>query len=180
MFDFEKYFIFSVDKMLAFLAKKLRILGFNVYLRQDDDDLFYFIEKSILQKRFLITSSFKLLTTVLNTKRYKIYFDKIIFANFEIVDKNQNSIIDLIKYIFSFLFKFYNLENIKYKELIDFIYQNKLSRCLICNFKVVLRDNNLYYCVNCDKFYWEGSHHRNINYFIDSVINKLSEENKLP
>jgi len=173
MFDFERYFIFSVDKMLAFLAKKLRILGFDVYLRQDEDDLFYFIEKSIIQKRFLITSSFNLLITVLNTKRYKPYFDKIIFINFEVV--NKDSIIDLIKYVFSFLFKFYNLENIKYKELIDFIYQNKLSRCLICNFKVVLRDNNLYYCVNCDKYYWEGFHHRNINHFIDSVIYELSD-----
>jgi len=33
MFDFEKCFIFSEDKMLAFLAKKLRILGFDTYLR---------------------------------------------------------------------------------------------------------------------------------------------------
>jgi uncharacterized protein with PIN domain len=173
MFDFERYFIFSVDKMLAFLVKKLRILGFDVYLRQDDDDLFYFIEKSIIQNRFLITSSFNLLTTVLDTKRYKHYFDKIIFVNFEAV--NKDSIIDLIKYVFSFLFKFYNLENIKYKELIDFIYQNELSRCLICNFKVVLKDNNLYYCANCDKYYWEGSHHRNINFFIDSVIYELSD-----
>ncbi|MGB9639025.1 MAG: Mut7-C RNAse domain-containing protein [bacterium] len=182
-FDFEQSFRFSVDKMLAFLAKKLRILGFDTYLRNDDHDLSYFIQKSILEKRFIISSSYKLLTTFCNTKRYKFYFNKVIFINSELIDsklvgselnlKDRDFIVSLISYIFSFLFKFYNLDKIYYKDLINFINQNKLSRCLICNKKVIKKDNNFYYCIECDKLYWEGCHHKNINNFINSVITKF-------
>ncbi len=178
MFDFEKCFIFSVDKMLAFLAKKLRILGFDTYLRYDTDELPYFIQKSILQQRFIITSSYKLLSTILNTNRYKNYFNKIIFINSETHIKNIkdiNNVVSLILFIFEFLFRYYNLDKSYYINLIKFINQNKLSRCLICNSKVIENEKNLYYCVNCDKFYWEGYHHRNINSFINLIISKLSK-----
>ncbi len=176
MFDFEKNFVFSVDKMLAFLAKKLRILGFDTYLRQDSDDLSYFIQKSILQKRFIITSSYKLLSVILNTKRYKSYFNKIIFINNDTNTENIKNIsyaVNLVVLIFSFLFRFYNLNENYYLNLANFINQNKLNRCLICNNKVIQKDKNLYYCINCSKFYWEGYHHKNINFFIKFVISEL-------
>ena len=184
-------FKFSIDKMLAFLAKKLRILGFDTYLRQDSDNLNYFIEKSILENRFIITTSLKLLSVVLSTKRYRNYLKKIIFIDMkDLLSDNlpsnndfQNLIkhlsVRIIHFVFLSVFNFcktnYNLSINKdlVKKLIVFINRNKLSRCLICNNKVIEKPNSLYYCGVCDKFYWEGYHHKNINSFVNSVMDLL-------
>ena len=151
---------FVVDLMLGNLARWLRILGYDtVYGVKDDEEL---LKISKEQKRILITSDKKLARKAKN----------VIFI------KNGLSIEEQLV----LLKKTLNLKIPKEPQL----------RCPNCNAllrkakkeeteelkEMIKRENkkwkptkNVYFCENCKKFYWEGSHWKNMK----KVLLKVAE-----
>lgn len=142
------------DQMLGTLAKWLRIFGYDTFFANNiisDNDL---INVAKNEDRVLITRDKELIQKSKKQKIRVIGIDtidldgqiRIVLENFEIDEK---------------LF---------------------LSRCTICNSevekidkklvkgkvpkKVFEKQNRFFYCQNCDKYYWFGSHY-------DKMVNKI-------
>ncbi len=136
--------------MLGTLAKWLRICGFDTYYANnflDDNDLLKIAEK---ENRLLITRDKEL---VYNAKR----------RNLKVIQIKTTNIDEQLKT----LFQNFNLDESLF-----------LSRCLLCNTLVkpidkkeikdkvpkhVFENNeNFWYCKNCNKYYWKGTHFENM------------------
>jgi uncharacterized protein with PIN domain len=140
---------FICDDMLAKLARWLRILGFDTAfeLNIPDQDL---IDRSLRERRALLTQDKHLLMS---------------YCLPSVCLLPQMPYIDQLKFVISR----YDLYRTEFKLF---------SRCLICNnslfsinkeniapkipFKVFDQCRDFYYCSNCDKIYWNGTHHKNI------------------
>ena len=151
---------FVVDLMLGNLARWLRILGYDtIYGIKDDDEL---LKISKQQKRILITSDRKLARKAKN----------VVFIKNGLKIEEQ---LILLK------------KTLKLK-----IPKEPQLRCPNCNAPLrkakneeieelkerIKKENkkwketkNVYFCEDCKKFYWEGSHWRNIKRVLLNVAN---------
>ncbi len=145
--------------MLGTLAKWLRILGFDTFYANStmDDSEILRITKN--EKRILITRDKALSSTA---KR----------ENLQTIEIKSTDIDEQLKLV---------LKNIKLDE------NNFLSRCLLCNTlveeidknkiknkvpeKVFKNNEKFWYCPECNRIYWKGSHYLNMI----KKINKLKQ-----
>ncbi len=141
--------------MLGSLAKYLRFMGYDTYYVKNnvkDDEILEICKK---ENRILITRDYELSKKCDNS----IYIDDI---------KLEKQI--------KFLINKLNLN-----------FDNALSRCSLCNTELIKIDkenvknlvpinvyNNIdefYYCTNCKKVYWFGSHTKNIIKRLEEIKN---------
>jgi len=136
---------FILDVHLGTLAKYMRMLGFDTLYKNDyiDEEI---VKISLKEKRAILTKDRGILKRSEVTHGYWIRSTK-----------TDTQIIEVIK-------RFDLKEQIK-----------ELSRCLLCNSllkkiskeKIIDRlprkvkefQNEFYYCKNCDKIFWKGSHY---------------------
>jgi hypothetical protein len=145
--------------MLGTLAKWMRIYGLDTFYANSEMNDLKLIEICKKEERILITRDKELIT---RARR----------ENIKTIEIRSIDLNDQIRKIVS------NIE-IDSKKL--------LSRCILCNSKVVdikkdevrgkvperVYDNNekFWYCKKCDKIYWKGSHFEN-------MIGKINEIKK--
>lgn len=147
---------FVLDVHLGKLCKYLRMLGFDVYYRNDlDDD--EIVKISITENRIILTRDIGILKNGLVSHGYWV--------------RSQDSKKQLWEVIRRF-----DLNN----ELRPFY------RCIVCNGLIIevakkdiehlLRENtraffnHFFQCQSCGKIYWEGSHFETMQEFVDNVI----------
>jgi len=146
---------FIVDAMLGTLAKWLRIMGYDTLYEKNfsDDDLFF---KAFLEDRILLTRDRELS---------------------ERVGEKQSHFITEVK------LKDQLRQLIARFELDE--HKNLLSRCVLCNSPIVpitkekVKDrvpdyvfetvSEFYFCENCNKIYWRGSHAEQIQAFLSEI-----------
>ncbi len=146
---------FILDVHLGTLAKYMRMLGFDTLYRNNykDEEI---VDISLKEKRTILTRDRGIL------KRSKVTHGYWIRSS-----KTDEQIIEVIK-------RFDLKEEIK-----------ELSRCLLCNSllrkiskeKVIDRlpqkvkeyQSEFYYCKNCDKIFWKGSHYTKMKGIIERV-----------
>lgn len=147
---------FVLDVHLGTLAKYLRMIGFDTIYKNDynDDEI---IEISLNERRTILTRDRGILKRNVVTHGYWI--------------RNQNPELQLKEVVERF-----NLKN----QIREF------ERCLECNAKlekvdkekiierlplrVRQRQNNFWYCKNCDNIYWRGSHFDKMKEIINRVL----------
>ncbi|HDQ00202.1 MAG TPA: hypothetical protein ENN22_13615 [bacterium] len=153
---------FVVDVMLGKLARWLRILGYDTIYQPDfsDDDLFFC---SYLENRVLLTRDRALAG--------RMHKDRVLLLN----DTDLKSQLTEVVQCF----------DLKTEGLV-------FSRCTICNQKIipvekaVVADRvpayifdticQFYYCQNCDKVYWEGSHLQHAKQFLKKLKGRNGEQ----
>ena len=146
---------FILDVHLGTLAKYMRILGFDSLYKNNykDEEI---VDISLKEKRTILTRDRGILKRSEVTHGYWIRSSK-----------TDEQIIEVIK-------RFDLKEEIK-----------ELSRCLLCNSllrkiskeKVIDRlprkvnefHNEFYYCMNCNKIFWKGSHYTKMKGIIERV-----------
>lgn len=145
---------FLCDQMLGNLSRWLRFFGFDTYYIKtniDDDELLNIAEKD---NRIILTRDKEL---IIRAKKRKLGIIKIDTIDLD----NQLKLV---------------LKNIKIDN------DKILSRCSICNTilrqiekddiknrlpnKIYNNMNDFFFCKNCDKIYWMGSHY-------DKIINRI-------
>lgn len=145
---------FLCDQMLGNLSRWLRFFGFDTYYIKidiDDDELLNIAEKD---NRIILTRDKEL---IIRAKKRKLGIIKIDSIDLD----NQLKLV---------------LKNIKIDN------DKILSRCSICNTilrqiekediknrlpnKIYNNMNDFFFCKNCDKIYWMGSHY-------DKIINRI-------
>lgn len=150
--------------MLGTIARKLRILGFNtLYIKHIGDEKI--LERGKSEDRIILTKD-------------KMFFQKILRKNCQVIffDSKSSEAENLLK-----IFTLCKIDRISY----DFFN----SRCALCNTKIkklsriqsymdipekVKKSNSIfYYCENCKKLYWEGSHIKNIQKLVLEINNML-------
>lgn len=154
---------FIVDAMLGNIAKKLRLLGFDTkyYSDIEDDDL---LEIAKNENRIIVTKDMPLIerVTKLNLKKIPI--------------TASDEIEQLLK-INEFL------------HLKKFVISGDSCRCPVCNGVLKQTEKNLvlesvpinvleinekfWICTTCKKIYWEGTHIKNLQKFIEKLNEKL-------
>ncbi|MDI6704070.1 MAG: Mut7-C RNAse domain-containing protein [bacterium] len=152
---------FVADNMLGRLAKWLRILGYDtVYVRTDDDE--ELIDIAETEDRILLTR---------DTRLAKSWVVPTVLIKSEEISSQLKQVI-----------KRYNLD----------LEENLLSRCPICNIEVSPIDkerifnyipklvyetyNEFWTCKNCGRYYWEGTHWKNIKQKVKEIRMELSDE----
>ena len=147
------------DQMLGTLAKWLRLFGFDTFYANQDITDEKILEISEKEKRILITRDKEL---VIRAKKKNIQFFKIITID---LDEQLKTV----------------LKNTKIDE------KNILSRCSLCNNlvdeikkteiknrvpeKVFENKERFWYCHECDKTYWMGSHYNKIQSKLKEIKN---------
>lgn len=137
---------FSADEMLGSLARWLRLMGYDTSYERDSDDS-DILKRAMLDDRTLLTRDKKLAE---RAKGRGMYLDAL-----DLDDQIKEVIL-----AFSLTF------------------DENLSRCTACNGELMtvsmeeaskgvpegaLRSNEQFYrCRSCGKFYWKGSHWKNI------------------
>jgi uncharacterized protein with PIN domain len=148
---------FVADVHLGRLTRYLRMMGFDVYYKNDlsDEEI---VKISLKERRAILTRDIGILKRTEVTHAYFIRTDK--------VEKQTEEVI--IRF---------DLQN----EIIEF------SRCLECNEllksikketiikqlppKVAQTQNEFYQCPSCKKIYWKGTHYQRMLSFIQSLKN---------
>ena len=141
---------FIADEMNGDLAKWLRIIGFDClyYVGNDLDEKLLGIADQ--EKRILLTTDREL-------------YRKAIRRNIQAIYTSGEGLKDRLRKIFSIL----NLE--KYIHKVKY-------RCPVCNHVLIkkesakldlpeyIKERNpvVYYCPHCKKYYWKGTHWKNI------------------
>lgn len=157
---------FIVDGMLGSLARKLRIYGFDVYYKPDDED-----EKILLRAeqegRMILSKDEELCKRALLKGLDALYVE-------------GEDDLEML----AFIFKSLSIE--RKLDLID-------TRCPICNGElisiskeklkgipkgVLLRYDDFYRCTNCGHIYWEGSHWERLKQ-MDKKLHKLLAKGNL-
>lgn len=152
--------------MLGTIARKLRIYGFDtLYIKHIGDEKI--LEKGKIEKRIILTKD-------------KIFFQKILRENCRVIflESKSSEVENLVQ-----IFTFCKIDKI------SFSLDN--SRCALCNTKIKMISNKedyldvpekvkksiliFYNCEKCKKFYWEGSHIKNIQRFIIDINNRLKK-----
>jgi hypothetical protein len=145
------------DQMLGSLAKWLRIVGFDTFYANNQVKDEQLIDIAITEKRILISRDKELIT------RGKKLALNVIEITTTDLDEQLHQVLKIIKID---------------KKLI-------LSRCSLCNTllrtinkkeikdripkKVFYSKEKFWFCKNCNKFYWNGSHHEKIMKKIDTI-----------
>ena len=150
---------FFVDAMLGNIAKKLRLMGFDVeYLADVKDD--HLINKAKSEERIIISKDKELIQ-----KSVKIGINSL-FVN------SQKEIEQLREII-----KKFDLKNVK----ID----GNIARCPKCNLKTqsiskhkikkripnkIFENNEKFWeCKFCEKIFWEGTHIKNLQRIVEEI-----------
>ncbi|MFZ8849999.1 MAG: Mut7-C RNAse domain-containing protein [Thermoproteota archaeon] len=155
---------FVVDGMHGKVAKWLRLLGFDVFYSAtiSDEELIDVTQKN---RAILITSDEELYYRAikLNLQAFllKVKRKKLLLLN------------EILKTL-----------NISYDEL------NIGSRCIICNTqlvkiekekvvnilpkKAIEKNSEFWYCEKCNKYYWYGSHWKNIEKELKQILNYVN------
>ena len=146
---------FVLDVHLGTLAKYIRMLGFDTLYKNNykDEEI---VKISLKEKRTILTKDRGILKRSEVTHGYWIRSTKIDEQLIEVINR-----FDL-------------------KEQIK-----ELSRCLLCNSilkkidkekvidllptKVKEFQNEFYYCKNCDKVFWKGSHYTKMRGIIEGI-----------
>ena len=147
---------FLCDQMLGTLAKWLRIYGFDTYFPKTEIDDKKLLEISKKENRILITRDKDL---IYHARR----------ENIEVIEIDK---IDIDEQI-AIVIKNFKVDNSKI-----------LTRCLLCNsllndikkekvkdkvpIKVFNNFDRFWFCKNCNKIYWKGSHY-------DKMIEKIQK-----
>lgn len=155
--------LFFVDAMLGNIAKKLRILGYDSVYSSSIDD-FKLIREASKNRWIIVTKDEQLA----NLAKQKIQSCVLITSNNEIEQMLQ-------------IFKKLGLK----KAIID----ASTSRCPLCNGTLVKIEKDLickkipkgifnkiedfWFCSNCKKIYWHGSHIDNLQEFVLSLNERL-------
>jgi uncharacterized protein len=137
---------FSADEMLGSLARWLRLMGYDTWYERDSDDTDILI-RARMDGRILLTRDKKLAERAGGQGLY-------------IRDRSLDDQMDQVRIAF------------------DLSFDEGLTRCTTCNGDLILvsreeasKDvpngalisNDLFYrCTSCGKFYWRGSHWKNI------------------
>lgn len=148
---------FLVDEMLGTVAKWLRIMGFDAEYAKDMEDE-EIMETAPRDGRIILTRDRELVERA--TKRG---INAIYLPDAEL-KKDLRRIIDR-----------YPPNREKF-----------MSRCMVCNSELISvdkervkgkvpegvyeRHKNFWYCRNCDKYYWKGTHWKKIEEFIDFLM----------
>jgi uncharacterized protein with PIN domain len=148
---------FVADVHLGRLTKYLRMMGFDIYYKNDfsDEEI---VKISLKERRAILTRDIGILKRTEVTHAYFIRTDK--------VEKQTEEVI-----------RRFDLQN----EIKEF------SRCLECNEllksikketiieqlppKVSQTHNEFYQCPSCKKIYWKGTHYQRMLSFIQSLKN---------
>jgi uncharacterized protein with PIN domain len=147
---------FILDVHLGTLARYLRMIGFDTKYKNDYDDN-EIVDISLNEKRTILTRDIGIL------KRNEVahgYWIRSLYPESQLREVTER----------------FNLKN----QIREF------ERCLNCNaelkeidkekiihrlpLKVKKRQNNFWYCKNCDKIYWRGSHYDKMKALIDKLI----------
>lgn len=147
---------FIADVHLGKLAKKLRLLGFDIFYKNymDDKEL---VETALKEHRVLLTRDVVLLKHKLLSQAY--------FIRPVIVDRQLEEVI----------------ERFQLKHQL-----HPFARCVECNGKIVavakdavmdrllpktkLFYNEFYQCTCCERIYWKGSHYEQIQEFLRTIL----------
>lgn len=148
---------FVVDVQLGTLARYLRMLGFDVLYSNSYNDN-EIVKVSRIEKRTILTKDRNILKRSEVTHGYFVRNDDIVNQTKEIIKR-----FDLKKDI------------------------NEFTRCLECNnflqsvikediidqipTKVARWQDTFFICSNCNKIYWQGTHHQKMNTLIQSLKN---------
>lgn len=148
---------FVVDVHLGSLTKYLRMMGFDVYYRNDLNDE-KIVEISLNERRAILTKDRGMLKRNEVTHAYWVRGTKVKEQTIEILKR-------------------FDLKN-QIKEF---------SRCIECNQqlkqvskeeifeelppRVVRSQNDFFKCSNCKKIFWKGTHYQRMLSFIQSVKN---------
>jgi len=156
---------FIIDSMLGNLATKLRLLGFDSKFYSDINDI-KLMEIAKNENRMLVTKDVQLAR--LSTKR-------------------QVEVIQITEY--DEIEQFFQINN-KVRLERCFI-KGDSARCTLCNgllhniekkyvkekisMVLIERVDNFWECMDCKKIYWEGTHIKNLQQFVDKLNDRLSK-----
>lgn len=154
--------LFLVDAMLGNIAKKLRLLGFDSEYFSDIDDS-ELIQKAKNEQRVLISRDHELITRAKNNGIPSIYIS------------TENEIEQFLEIL--------QIVPLKFNKI-----TGDTARCTKCNSitlpitkseienkipQGVLEYNEKFWqCKNCDQIYWEGTHIKNLQKFMDKITSQ--------
>lgn len=147
---------FICDVHLGKLARNLRMLGIDVYYKNDlsDEEI---VRISLSEKRAILTRDVGLLKRSEVTHGYFVRNDNPEKQIAEVLGRFH-----LHKFIKPFTLCLEcgtRLVKIAKDDIIDILPE-----------KVSKQQNKFFYCVNCKKIYWAGSHFNNMNLFIETFL----------
>ncbi|AFH47938.1 Hypothetical protein IALB_0226 [Ignavibacterium album JCM 16511] len=147
---------FVCDVHLGKLARNLRMLGIDVCYKNNlsDEEI---VRISLSEKRTILTRDIGLLKRSEVTHGYFVRNDDPEKQTSEVLQRFQ-----LHKIIKSFTLCLEcgnKLVRVAKKDIIDLLPDN-----------VKKQQNKFFYCVNCKKIYWAGSHFKNMNLFIKTFL----------
>jgi uncharacterized protein with PIN domain len=153
---------FICDVHLGKLARKMRMMGFDVYYENNlsDDQI---VKISLSEKRTILTRDLGILKRTEVTHGYFVREQDPEKQTTEILIKFQ--LMGLIKPFTLCLECGTKLSRIARKEVINILPEN-----------VKKSKGRFMYCTNCKKVYWEGSHFNNMKNFINAFL-KLNSKN---
>ncbi|NIR50394.1 Mut7-C ubiquitin/RNAse domain-containing protein [candidate division KSB1 bacterium] len=147
---------FILDVHLGKLARRLRMLGFDTVYRNDFEDA-EIVEKAVNEQRIILTRDQGILKNKAVTHGYWL--------------RSTDPDVQVREVLTRF----------------DLFSQVKpFARCMVCNGEIEETDKNsikdripsktasfydeFYICTDCNKIYWKGSHHDNMNDYLDQLI----------
>lgn len=147
---------FICDVHLGKLARNLRMFGFDVFYKNDLTDN-QIVKIALSERRTILTRDVGILKRKEVTHGY--------FIREQEPGKQASEVLqrfDLMKQVKPFSLCLEcgtKLAQIPKKDIIDLLPEN-----------VRKTQNKFYYCVNCKKIYWMGSHYDNMKLFINSFL----------
>ena len=151
--------LFLVDAMLGNIAKKLRILGFDSEYFSDIDDS-ELIQKAKNEQRVIISRDHELISRAKNNGIQSIYIS------------TENEIKQFLEILQNVPLEFDKITG-------------DTARCTKCNSRTspvkkseienkvpqgILDYNDKFWkCENCGQIYWEGTHIKNLQKFLDKI-----------
>ena len=151
--------LFLVDAMLGNVAKKLRLLGFDSEYFPDIDDS-KLIEKAKNEDRTIISRDQNLINREKKNKLSSVYITK------------ENEIEQFLEILESTHLKFDEISGDTARCTKCNSFTSQINKSEIKN-KVpqgVLEYNDKFWkCDGCDQIYWEGTHIKNLQEFVDKI-----------
>lgn len=150
---------FVCDVHLGKLARNLRMFGFDVNYKNslNDDSI---VDISLKENRTILTRDVGLLKRGEVTHGYFVRNDDPEKQTAEVLQRFQ--LHKLIKPFTLCLECGRKLVRIAKNDIIDLLPEN-----------VKKQQNKFFYCVNCKKIYWAGSHFNNMNMFIKTFLKMI-------
>jgi uncharacterized protein with PIN domain len=151
--------LFLIDAMLGNVAKKLRLLGFDSEYFSDIDDS-KLIEKAKNENRTIISKDHNLINKAKKNELSSVYITK---------ENEVEQFLEILKFT-----------HLKFDEI-----SGNIARCTKCNSLtsqiskseiknkipqgVLEYNDNFWKCDKCDQIYWEGTHIKNLQEFVNKI-----------